>query len=75
MQLVYFTEIFEDNRNIVRDFFVTDTENVMKNRPLVAKKDIEISVYINLAQSHQKTIEIKNNTQNIGKPYWCVTNY
>ena len=69
MQLVYFTEIFEDNRNIVRDFFVTDTENVMKNRPLVAKKDIEISTYINLAQSHQKTIEIKNNTQNIGKPY------
>ena len=36
MQLVYLIDIFEDN--IVRDRFETDSVNVMKNRPLVAKK-------------------------------------
>ena len=30
--------MFEDNYNIVRDRFETDSVNVMKNRPLVAKK-------------------------------------
>ena len=38
MQLIYLIDIFEDNYNIVRDCFETDSVNVMKNRPLVAKK-------------------------------------
>ena len=38
MQLIYLTNMFEDNYNIVRDRFETDSVNVMKNRPLVAKK-------------------------------------
>ena len=38
MQLVYPIDIFEDNYNIVRDRFQTDSVNVMKRRPLVAKK-------------------------------------
>ena len=38
MQLIYVIDIFEDNCNIVRDRFETDLINVMKNRPLVAKK-------------------------------------
>ena len=38
MQLIYFIDIFEDNYNMVRDRFETDSGNVMKNRPLVAKK-------------------------------------
>ena len=61
MQLVYLTDIFEDNHNIVCDRFQTDSVSAMKNRPLlIAKKHKEISVYItdtlgsvNLAQSHQ----------------------
>ena len=38
MQLIYPIDIFEDNYNIVRDRFETDSVNVMKNGPLVAKK-------------------------------------
>ena len=38
MQLIYLIDIFEDNYNIVRDCFETDSVNVMKNRPLAAKK-------------------------------------
>ena len=37
MQLIYLIDIFEDNY-IVHDRFKTDSVNVMKNRPLVAKK-------------------------------------
>ena len=36
--IIYPIDIFEDNYNIVRDRFETDSVNVMKNRPLVAKK-------------------------------------
>ena len=73
MQLVYLNDIFEDN--IVHDSFGTDSVNMMKNRPLVAKKE-EISAYINLVHSYQKTMEIvtrNNNTQKACKPYWLVT--
>ena len=52
MQLVYLTDTFEDNHNIVRDLFPTDSVNMMKNRLLVAKKYNKISMYINLAHSH-----------------------
>ena len=38
MQLIYFTDIFEDNYNILRDCFETDSVNVMKNRSLVANQ-------------------------------------
>ena len=38
MQLFYLIDIFEDNYDIVRDCFETDSANVMRNRPLVAKK-------------------------------------
>ena len=38
MQIIYLIDIFEDNYNIVHDRFETDSVNVMKNRPLVAKK-------------------------------------
>ena len=46
MHLVYFFDIFEDDHNIVLDRFETDSVNVMKNRPLGAKKHKEISIYI-----------------------------
>ena len=36
MQLIYLIDISEDN--YVRDCFETDSVNVMKNRPLAAKK-------------------------------------
>ena len=54
MQLIYPIGIFEDNYNIVRDRFETDSVNLMKNRPLVAKKQKKISIYISLAQSIRK---------------------
>ena len=38
MQLIYLTEIFDDNYNTARDYFETDSVNVMKNRRLAAKK-------------------------------------
>ena len=72
MQLVYFINIFENSHNIVRNLFVTDSVNVMKNRLLVSNNYREISVYINLAQSHQKTMETfsrSNSTQNFHKPW------
>ena len=52
MQLVYLNDIFEDNQNIVCDLFETNSVNVMKNRLLVAKEHQEISMYINLQQTH-----------------------
>ena len=41
MQLIYLIDIFQDDYNIVRDHFETDSVNVMKNRSLVAKKQRE----------------------------------
>ena len=38
MQLIYLADIFEDNYNIVRDRFETESVNVMKYMSLVAKK-------------------------------------
>ena len=77
MQLIYRIDIFEDNYNIVRDHFETDSVNVMKNRSLVAEKQRK-SQYILAASVYQKTMKIvarNNNTQNVRKPYWFVTNF
>ena len=38
MQLIYLIGIFEDSNNIVRDRFEIDSVIMMKNRPLVPKK-------------------------------------
>ena len=73
MQLIYLTDIFEDN--IVRDRFGVDSVNMMKNRPLVAKKQRKFQ-YI-LAWLYQKTIKIvtrNSNTQSVREPYRFVTN-
>ena len=40
MQLFYIIDILGDNYNVVHDCFETDSVNVMKKRPLVAKKHI-----------------------------------
>ena len=77
MQLIYRIDIFEDNYNIVRDRFETDSVNVMKNRSLVAEKQRK-SQYILAASVYQKTMKIvarNNNTQNVRMPYWFVTNF
>ena len=77
MQLIYRIDIFEDNYNIVRDRFETDSVNVMKNRSLVAEKQRK-SQYILAASVYQKTMKIvarNSNTQNVRKPYWFVTNF
>ena len=56
MQLIYPIDSFEDNYNIVRDRFQTDSVNVMKNRPLVAKKQRKsqyILAWFSLSENHE----------------------
>ena len=56
MQLIYLIDIFEDNYNIVRDRFETDSVNVMKNGPLVAKKQRKspyILAWLSLSETHE----------------------
>ena len=50
MQLIYLGDTFEDNYNILRDPFETESVNVMKYMSLVAKKQRKFQ-YISLAQS------------------------
>ena len=50
MQLIYLADIFEDNHNIVRDRFGTESANVMKYMSFVAKKQRKCQ-YISLAHS------------------------
>ena len=44
MQLIYLTDIFEDN--LARDRFETDSVNVMKNTLLLAKKQTRFQYII-----------------------------
>ena len=56
MQLIYLVDIFEDNYNSVRDLFETDSVNVMKNRPFVAKKQRKfqyILAWLSLSENHE----------------------
>ena len=45
MQLIYLIDIYEDNYNVVRDRFETDSVNVMKNRPLVQRNKGNFNIY------------------------------
>ena len=75
-QLIYLIDIFQDNYNIVRDRFETDSVNVMKNRSLVAKKQVNFNIH-QLGSVNQKTMKIvtrNNNTEIVRKPSWFVTN-
>ena len=45
MQLIYLDDTFEDNYNILRDRFETESVNVMKYMSLVAKKQRKTSIY------------------------------
>ena len=74
LMLIYFIDIFEDNQNIARDRFETDSVNVMKNRPLVAKKQRKFQYLASVYQKAMKTVTRINKTQNVRKPYWFVTN-
>ena len=56
MQIIYLIGIFQDYFNIVRDRFETDSVNVMKNRPLVAKKQRKfqyILAWLILFENHE----------------------
>ena len=56
MQLIYFAAIFQDDYNIVCDRFKTDSLNMIKNRPLVAKKQRKfqyILAWISLSENHE----------------------
>ena len=55
MKLVHFS-IWEKVCDIVRDRFETDSLNVMKNRPLVAKKQRKsqyILAWLSLSENHE----------------------
>ena len=56
MELIYLIDIFEDNYNNLRDRFETDSINMMKNRPLVAKKQRQfqyILAWLVLSENHE----------------------
>ena len=56
MQLIYFIAIFQDDYNIACDLFETDSLNVMKNRPLVAKKQRKFQytlAWLSLSENHE----------------------
>ena len=56
MQLIYLIGNFEDNYNIVSDRFETDSVNIMKNRPLIAKKRRKfqyILALLSLSENHE----------------------
>ena len=64
-----YIDIFEDNYNIARDRFETDSVNVMKKGRFFQRNNRN-SIYINLPQLYQKTKKIvtrNNNTQNVRK--------
>ena len=56
MQLTYLIDIFQDNYNIARDRFETDSVIVMKNKSLVAKKQRKfqyILTWLSLSENHE----------------------
>ena len=55
MKLIYLIDIFEDNYNIVRDRFETDSVNLMKNRMLAKKqrKFQYILAWLSLLGNHE----------------------
>ena len=55
MQLIYLIDTFEDNYNIVPNPFETDSVNVVKNRPLVAKKQrtFQYMAWLSLSENHE----------------------
>ena len=61
MQLIYLADTFEDNYNILRDRFETESVNVIKYMSLVAKKQRKFQ-YISLAQSIRQPWELSLGT-------------
>ena len=60
MQLIYLADTFENDYNILRDRFETESVNVMKNMSLVAKKQRkfqDISPWISLSENHENCHE------------------
>ena len=64
MQLIYLADTFEDNYNILRDRFETESVNVMKYMSLVAKKQRKFQ-YISLAQSIRQPWELSLGTTSL----------
>ena len=63
MQLIYLIDIFVDNYDIVRDRFEKDSVNVIKIRPLVAKKQRKfqyILPWLSLSENHENWHLIQN---------------
>ena len=59
MQLIYLIDIFENNYNIVRDRFETDSVNVLEKRLLVVKKQRKFQymlAWLSLSENHEIVI-------------------
>ena len=57
MQLIYLIDIFQDDYNILRDRFETDSVDLMKNGLLVAKKQRKfqyILVFLSLSEKNHE---------------------
>ena len=64
MHLIYLADTFEDNYNILRDHFETESVNVEKYMSLVAKKQRKFQ-YISLAQSIRQPCELSLGTRTL----------
>ena len=55
MQLIYLADAFEDNFHILLDHFETESVNVMKYMPLVAKKQRKFNILalLSLSDNHE----------------------
>ena len=72
MQLIYFIDIFENSDNIASDRFETDSVNVMKNRPLVPKKQRKFQYILTRLSLSKLSL---GTTTIVREPYWFVTNF
>ena len=72
MQLIYLTDIFQGNYNIVCDHFKTDSVNRMKNRSLLQRNKGNFNGSV--CQKTMKIVTRNNNTQIIREPHWFATN-
>ena len=74
LQFAYLTDIFEDINKIVRDRFVGQSVNVMKNGPRCKETQADFNIHQFGSATSIEIFTRNKNTQNFRKPYWFVKN-
>ena len=67
MQLIYLIDIFQDDYNILRDRFETDSVDLMKNGLLVAKKQSKfqyILAFLSLSEKNHENCRLEQQHSN-----------